>query len=73
MEKNYNRIRVVLAEQAKTNKWLAERLGKSGNTVSRWATNKSQPSVEQLYEIAFALGIDVRDLLEPSNKEGKVG
>jgi len=68
MEKNYNRIRVILAEQARTKKWLAERLGKSGNTISRWTTNKSQPSVEQLYDIADILGVDVKDLLESSDK-----
>uniref|UniRef100_UPI004027A638 helix-turn-helix transcriptional regulator n=1 Tax=Bacteroides cellulosilyticus TaxID=246787 RepID=UPI004027A638 len=61
-----NRIRVILAEQERTSKWLAEQVGKSRLTISRWTTNKSQPSVDQLYEIANVLNIDVRDLLEPS-------
>ena len=61
-----NRIRVILAEQERTSKWLAEQVGKSRLTISRWTTNKSQPSVDQLYEIANVLNIDVRDLHEPS-------
>ena len=55
-----NRIRVVLAEQEKTNRWLAEKLGK---TISRWCHNKSQPSVAQLNEIANVLNVDVRTLM----------
>lgn len=46
--KKLNRIKVVLAEKALTNKWLSRQLGKSEFTVSRWTTNKQQPSAEQL-------------------------
>lgn len=64
MEDNiYNRIKVVLAEQRKTNKWLAEQLGKSEITISRWVQNKKQPSIEQLVEIANILDVDVTTLL----------
>ena len=49
---NLNRIKVVLVEQQKTGKWLAEQLGKSENIISRWSSNKSQPSIAQLQEIA---------------------
>ena len=58
-----NRIRVVLAEQDRTNKWLAERVGKSRTTVSRWCTNDMQPSLETLRDIAEALNVDIRSLL----------
>ena len=64
-----NRIKVALAERQKTSKWLAGRLKKSETTVSRWASNKVQPSVEQLFEIASILEMDVKELLA-SNKIG---
>ena len=69
MTKNqYNRIKAVLAEEGKTNKDLAELLGLSDQTISRWCTNKRQPSVEMLYEIAKVLKINVRELLIPTQK-----
>ena len=58
-----NRLKAVLAEQGKTNKWLAEQLKKNETTVSRWCTNEVQPSTETLVIIANLLKIDVRDLL----------
>lgn len=60
---NLNRLKVALVERNKTSKWLAEQMGKSETTVSRWASNKSQPSVEQLFTIAEILNMDVRELL----------
>ena len=63
-----NRIKVVLAEKQRTNRWLAEQMGKSENTVSRWCSNKSQPSIVQLQESANLLDVDVRVLLK-SQKE----
>jgi putative transcriptional regulator len=63
-----NRLKVVLAEKQKSQKWLAEELGKSVITVSRWVNNKMQPSVDQLFEIAKVLDVDVRMLLN-TNKE----
>lgn len=63
-----NRIKAVLAEKQRTNRWLAEQMGKSENTVSRWCSNKSQPSIVQLQEIANLLDVDVRVLLK-SQKE----
>ncbi len=65
-KKPINRIRVVLAEQDRTNKWLAEKVGKSRTTVSRWCTNEMQPSLETLRDIAEALGVDIRSLLIPT-------
>lgn len=63
----YNRIRIALAERDLSNKWLADKLGKTSMTVSRWASNKSQPTVETLYEIASALNMEAKDLLTPVN------
>ena len=61
-----NRIKVTLVEKQKTNRWLAEQMGKSENTISRWCSNKSQPSIAQLQEIAKHLDVDVRLLITPT-------
>ena len=58
-----NRIKAVLAEKQLTSKWLAERLDKSENTISKWCSNKVQPSLESLVEIAKILDVDVKVLL----------
>lgn len=63
-----NRLKVVLAEKEKTNKWLAEQLNKSEVTVSRWVTNEIQPSMETLLEIAKVLDVDIKDLINSSKK-----
>jgi len=67
-KKNYNRIRVVLAEQDRTNKWLAEKVDKNRTTVSRWCTNDMQPSIETLAEVAKVLDVDIRELLLPTKE-----
>lgn len=61
-----NRIKAVLAEKQLTSKWLAERLEKSENTISKWCSNKVQPSLENLVAIAKILDIDVKELLVPT-------
>ncbi|NJI71946.1 helix-turn-helix transcriptional regulator [Sphingobacterium kitahiroshimense] len=58
-----NRLKVLLVEKDKTNKWLAERLGKSDVTISRWCSNEVQPSIETLVQIAELLNIDIKELL----------
>ena len=58
-----NRIKAVLAERQRTNRWLSTQMGKSENTISRWCSNKSQPSIIQLQEIANLLDVDIRQLL----------
>jgi transcriptional regulator with XRE-family HTH domain len=58
-----NRIKVVLAEKHRTNKWLAEQLGKNPATVSKWCTNKAQPDLQTLDRIATLLGVEKRSLL----------
>ena len=63
-----NRIKALLAEKQRPNRWLAEQMSKSENTISRWCSNKSQPSIAQLQEIANLLDVDIRVLLK-SQKE----
>ena len=63
-----NRIKVVLAEHDKTNKWLAEQVGKSQVTISRWCSNSHQPSLQDLAMIAEVLDIDIKNLMH-STKE----
>lgn len=58
-----NRLKVVLAETKKTNKWLAEQLGKNPSTISKWCTNRAQPDLNTLARIAEVLRVDVKDLL----------
>lgn len=53
----------MLAEKKRTNKWLAEKLGKDPATVSKWCTNSAQPNLENLMEIAKCLEVDVNELL----------
>lgn len=61
--KAINRLKVVLAEQGKTNKWLATELNKNETTISRWCTNEVQPPVETMLQIAELLNIDIKELL----------
>ena len=63
---NINRIKVTLVEKRKTGKWLAEQLGKSTCTVSKWCSNSIQPDLATLNKIAELLNVDVRDLITPS-------
>lgn len=64
--KDVNRLKVVLAEKKRTNKWLSEQLGKDPATVSKWCTNNAQPDIQTFIKIASLLGIQVEDLI---NKE----
>ena len=58
-----NRIKVVLAEKNKSNKWLSEQLDKDPAIISKWVTNMTQPNVETLIQISKVLGVTVDDLL----------
>lgn len=64
---NLNRIKVVLVEKQKTGKWLAEQLGKSNCTISKWCNNTIQPDLQTLDKISQLLEVDRRELLTPSN------
>jgi transcriptional regulator with XRE-family HTH domain len=66
-----NRLKVVLVEQKRTGKWLAEALKKNESTVSRWCTNESQHSLETLFKIAEVLGVEARELIIVSKKSSE--
>ena len=61
-----NRLKVVLVEQKRTAKWLAEKIGRDPATVSKWCTNIVQPNLDTLRQVAFILDVDIRDLLCPT-------
>ena len=67
VKKKFNRLKLVLVEKGKSNKWLAEKLEKSETTVSNWCTNSRQPSIETLLSIAEVLEVDVNKLLVTKN------
>ena len=69
MGKDINRIKVMLAEKKRTNKWLAEQLGKDPATISKWCTNTLQPNLETIVEIAKLLEVDIKDLFRPLNEQ----
>ena len=66
---NLNRLKVVLVEQNKTGKWLAEQLGMSTCTVSKWCQNTVQPDLLTLDKISRLLNVDIRELLVGSKKQ----
>ena len=61
--KDVNRLKLVLVEQKRTGKWLAEQLGKDPSAVSKWCSNVTQPTLDILVNIAKVLNIDVKDLI----------
>ena len=63
MGKDINRIKVMLVEKKRTNKWLAEQLGKDPATVSKWCTNTIQPSLDTLIRIAELLDVQIKELV----------
>ena len=67
--KDLNRLKVILAEKKKTNKWLAEQLGCAPTTVSKWCTNSSQPSLETIERISNLLDIDYTELIRIDRKQ----
>ena len=64
-----NRLKAALAEQGKTNRWLSEQLGKSENTVSRWCTNDSQPTMETYLRIADLLDVELTELVRTKKNQ----
>jgi DNA-binding XRE family transcriptional regulator len=63
MDKDINRIKVVLAEKKRTNKWLAEQLGCAPTTVSKWCTNACQPPMETYIRISKLLDVELNELI----------
>ena len=66
--KDLNKLKVVLADKKRTNKWLAEQLGKDQTTISKWCTNTSQPDLACLMIISELLEVDLTELVRFDNK-----
>jgi transcriptional regulator with XRE-family HTH domain len=66
--KNVNRLKVVLVEQNRTGKWLAEQLGKDPSTISKWCSNTTQPPLDILINIAKLLKVDIKELINEKNR-----
>lgn len=66
--KKINRIKVMLAEKGRTNKWLAVQVGKDPATISKWCTNAAQPSLEMLLQVAKVLEVEVKDLIREKDE-----
>lgn len=71
MSKELNRIKLALVEQKKTSRWLAEQLGKDEATISKWCTNKSQPSLESMVRIAELLKVNMDALVRVDNSSNQ--
>jgi transcriptional regulator with XRE-family HTH domain len=63
MDRKLNRIKTVLVDKGRSNKWLAEQLGKDPATISKWCTNTCQPSLEMMMTIAKLLQVELNDLV----------
>ena len=63
MDKKINRIKVMLVDKGRTNRWLAMQLGKDPATVSKWCTNAAQPTLETMMQIAKLLNVEMNDLV----------
>ena len=66
--KKIDRIKVMLAEKGRTNKWLAVQVGKDPATISKWCTNAAQPSLEMLLQVAKVLEVEVKDLIREQDE-----
>jgi transcriptional regulator with XRE-family HTH domain len=71
-KKKLNKIKIVLAMKDQKSKWLAQKLGKNPNTISKWCNNEAQPSLETLFQIAEVLDVEVKDLVCLRNETGDV-
>ena len=63
MKQEINRLKVVLAEKKRTNRWLAAQLGKNEATISKWCTNTTQPDLQTLKRITELLEVNIQDLI----------
>lgn len=66
-----NRIKIVLVEKDKTGRWLAEQLGVSVTTISRWCSNSTQPDLITLAKIASLLYVDIKELISSTKNVSK--
>lgn len=68
--RDINRLKILLAEKKKTNKWLCEQLGVNPTTVSKWCTNSSQPSLEMVLKMMKVLDADINQIINlPERKQ----
>ena len=65
-KEDINRLKIVLVEQKRTAKWLAEQIGRDPATVSKWRTNTVQPTLDRLRQVANLLDVDIKELLNSS-------
>ena len=65
-KEDINRLKIVLVEQKRTAKWLAEQIGRDPATVSKWCTNTVQPTLDTLRQVANLLDVDIKELLNSS-------
>ena len=72
MDRKINRIKTALVDNGKTNKWLAEQLGKDPATVSKWCTNACQPSLEMMITISKLLNVSLDDLVRFEEVPGPI-
>lgn len=63
MQHDVNRLKILLAEKKKTNKWLSEQLGVNSTTISKWCTNSSQPSIEMVFRLMDILEADISQII----------
>ena len=61
--RDINRLKILLAEKKKTNKWLCEQLGVNPTTVSKWCTHSSQPSLEMVLKMMEVLDADINQII----------
>lgn len=71
MNNKINKIKVILAEQGRTNKWLAEQIGRDPATISKWCTNNAQPPLEAFVSISKSLNVKMEDLIWNSDNINK--
>ncbi len=65
-----NRIKIILTEQGRSQRWLSEKINRSYPAVTLYCNNKVQPSLSILFRIAEVLEVDIRILLNHQYGEG---
>ena len=71
MNNKINKIKVILAEQGRTNKWLAEQIGRDPATISKWCTNNAQPPLKAFVAISKSINVKMEDLIWNSDNINK--
>jgi len=66
-------IALLRKEKRMTQEQLAERLGVSNRSVSRWENGRCMPDFSLLWDIADELDVSVSELLNGKRAEGDMG